>query len=226
MTVNTGSETTSTHRPVRRLDRGQHGNRDHRSERRRARTECRPAGHPPHDSGRRARQALRDGQHVHALRHDRLGRRSILSRAGGPTLSVVRTQIIAHGRNGGAWNGTGAGGAINSSLAAGITASGDGVGYGLGSQIAPTSIGPFEHRARRHAGALHVRRRRRPESARSTSPTSTASQPTSGNRAAAWVDGDSNYDGLVNLADFNALAGNFGQAAVPESLGSMASRCA
>jgi hypothetical protein len=27
------------------------------------------------------------------------------------------------------------------------------------------------------------------------------------------VHGDSNYDGVVNLADFNALAGNFGQTA-------------
>jgi hypothetical protein len=32
-----------------------------------------------------------------------------------------------------------------------------------------------------------------------------------------WVHGDSTYDGLVNLNDFNALAGNFGLVAGPDS---------
>ncbi|CAN5640658.1 hypothetical protein BH09PLA1_BH09PLA1_09890 [soil metagenome] len=68
---------------------------------------------------------------------------SLLLRAGGggQLPSTIRNQIIA-GRNGGAWNGSSANGAINSSLAAGANPT-DAIGYGLGSQIAPTSIGPF-----------------------------------------------------------------------------------
>src|SRR6185369_16762622 len=62
-------------------------------------------------------------------------------RAGGPTLAAFRT-LLRFGFNGGAWNGTNALGSINSSLAASSPGS-DGVGYGLGSEIAPTSIGPF-----------------------------------------------------------------------------------
>ncbi|MBC8107446.1 MAG: hypothetical protein H7Z14_12710 [Anaerolineae bacterium] len=67
---------------------------------------------------------------------------AFISRAGGPiTLDGFRSRIIA-GRNGGAWNGTGAGGAINSSLAA-TSLLADAVGYGLGSEIAISSIGGF-----------------------------------------------------------------------------------
>src|SRR5204862_513554 len=66
---------------------------------------------------------------------------ALLSSAGGPSLTTFRNQISA-GRNNGVWNGTNASGAINSSLAASTNIS-DGVGYGLGSQIAPTTVGSF-----------------------------------------------------------------------------------
>jgi hypothetical protein len=58
-----------------------------------------------------------------------------------PSQGDFRTLITA-GHNGGSWSGTAVSGAINSSLAA---SSGllDGVGYGLGAQVAPTSIGSF-----------------------------------------------------------------------------------
>ena len=69
------------------------------------------------------------------------GRGRSVSRAGGPTPAAFRSQIIA-GRNSGAWNGTSTSGAINSSLAA-SSPLGDSVGYGLGSEIAPTSIDGF-----------------------------------------------------------------------------------
>ena len=65
---------------------------------------------------------------------------ALLWRAGGQTPDF-RAMLTA-GRNGGAWNGTSANGAINSSLAA-ASPQGDGVGYGLGSEISPTSIGGF-----------------------------------------------------------------------------------
>jgi hypothetical protein len=66
---------------------------------------------------------------------------SFLSRAGGLSQPTVRAMILA-GRNGGAWNGTSATGAINSSLAA-TPAKPDGVGYALGSEIPMSTIGPF-----------------------------------------------------------------------------------
>jgi hypothetical protein len=50
--------------------------------------------------------------------------------------------LLTRGHAAGAWNGTNVGGAFNSSVAAGSAAS-DGVGYGLGSQIKPATIGPF-----------------------------------------------------------------------------------
>ena len=55
---------------------------------------------------------------------------AFLSRAGGPSLASFQT-FISRGYNGGAWNGTNASGAINSSLAA-SSALPDAVGYGLG----------------------------------------------------------------------------------------------
>ena len=50
--------------------------------------------------------------------------------------------IRDRGYNAGAWNGTNAAGVINSSVAA-TSSIADAVGYGLGSEIAPTTIGPF-----------------------------------------------------------------------------------
>jgi hypothetical protein len=65
---------------------------------------------------------------------------ALLWKAGGQTPDF-RAMLIA-GRNGGAWNGTSASGAMNSSTAA-SSSLGDGVGYGLGSEIAPTTLGGF-----------------------------------------------------------------------------------
>src|SRR5439155_17689867 len=65
----------------------------------------------------------------------------LVTAAGGSSQFSFRT-LLTRGRNNGSWNGTNAGGSINSSLAA-ASALGDGVGYGLGSEIRPTSIGPF-----------------------------------------------------------------------------------
>lgn len=66
---------------------------------------------------------------------------AFLSRAGGPSLASFQT-FLTRGYNGGAWNGTDAQGAINSSLAAGGSPN-DAVGYGLGSEIALSTIGGF-----------------------------------------------------------------------------------
>ncbi len=137
---------------------------------------------------------------------------ALLSRVGGPTLPTFQTWLT-NGYNNGAWNGTSASGAINSSTAAASPFS-DGVGYGLGSEITPTTIGPFLI----NPGDTLLRY------------TLDGDADLSGNvnlndfnRVAAnfgqsnkvWVDGDSSYDGLVNLTDFNALAANFGQSAGP-----------
>jgi hypothetical protein len=67
---------------------------------------------------------------------------ALLSKPGGPTQATLRT-LLTRGFNGGAWNGTNAAGAINSSLAANASSPADAVGYGLGSDIAVTSIGGF-----------------------------------------------------------------------------------
>ncbi len=139
---------------------------------------------------------------------------ALLVRAPGPTLAAWRADIIA-GRNGGAWNGVSLSGSVNSSLAA-TTPFSDGVGYGLGSQIALTTIGSFS------IGANDTLLRYTRDG---DADLSGSVNLVDFNRVAAnfgqsnrvWVDGDSNYDGLVNLADFNALAGNFGQFAAPDS---------
>jgi hypothetical protein len=66
---------------------------------------------------------------------------ALLSRSGGPTSSQFQTWLT-RGYNGDGWNGTNASGAINSSLAASSSLP-DAVGYGLGSDIAISSIGGF-----------------------------------------------------------------------------------
>jgi hypothetical protein len=137
---------------------------------------------------------------------------AFLSRAGGPSLTTFRNQLIA-GRNGGSWNGSGAGGAINSSLAAASSLS-DGVGYGLGSQIAPTSIGPFSVAT----GDTLIRYALDGDADLSGNVNLADFNRLAGSFGQAnkvWVDGDSNYNGLINLTDFNALAGNFGGALSP-----------
>ena len=133
---------------------------------------------------------------------------SLLKRAAatGPTLPQFRAALTA-GRNGGAWNGTNAAGAINSSLAATSLLS-DGVGYGLGSQIAVTTIGGFAIAAGdtliRHTlnGDANLNQQVNLDDF-----TALAASFGTGN---SWVRGDSDYDSAISLNDFTALAANFG----------------
>ena len=137
---------------------------------------------------------------------------ALLSRAGGPTTAQFLGQIIT-GRNGGAWNGAGAGGAVNSSLAA-STALRDGVGYGQGSEIGITSLGPFVI----ESGDTLLRYALEGDATLDGQVNLSDFNRLASNFGAAgraWVHGDSNYDDTVNLIDFNALAGNFGVAAAP-----------
>ena len=136
---------------------------------------------------------------------------ALLARPGGPTLGAIR-RWLQIGHNGGAWNGTDATqGSINSSLADSSSRS-DGVGYGPGSQIAPTSIGSF---AIAPNDAL-VR-----YTLNGDADLDAAVNLNDFNRLAAnfgqsnkqWFEGDFTYDGAVNLSDFNLLAGNFGASA-------------
>lgn len=66
---------------------------------------------------------------------------AFLSRADGLTSAAIRT-LIQRGYNAGAWNGTNGQGAINSTLA-NASSLPDAIGYGLGSEILPTTSGSF-----------------------------------------------------------------------------------
>jgi hypothetical protein len=140
---------------------------------------------------------------------------ALLSRAGGPSLTAFR-RLLQFGYNGGAWNGTNALGSINSSLAASSPV-GDGAGYGLGSEIALTSIGPFNI----GAGDTLIR-----HTLNGDADLNGVVDLADFNRLAAnfgqagraWVHADSNYDGNVDLTDFNLLAANFGQSVAPTAV--------
>jgi hypothetical protein len=126
---------------------------------------------------------------------------------GGPTQAALRTFLV-RGYNGGAWNGTHAQGAIHSSLAA-STADRDAVGYGLGSEIAITSIGSFAI-APTDLLARHTLSGDANLDAAVTLQDFNRLAGNFGQTNRAWVHGDSTYDGAANLLDFNQLAGNFG----------------
>jgi hypothetical protein len=139
---------------------------------------------------------------------------ALLMRSPAGTLDGWRAGII-NGRNGGAWNGVAPNGAINSSLAA-TTPIGDGVGYGLGSQLGFTTIGSFAIGAAdtlvRYAldGDANLDGRVNLQDFNRVAANFGAAAP-------FWTRGDFNYDDRVNLLDFNALAGNFGAtAATPD----------
>jgi hypothetical protein len=139
---------------------------------------------------------------------------ALLWRAEGTTPDF-RT-LLTRGRNAGAWNGTGTSGAINSSLAASTPRS-DGVGYGLGSEIAVPGIGGFSIAA----GDTLLRYTldgdaNLDQQVNLADFNRLASNFGQSNRV--WVNGDFNYDGAANLNDFNPLAGNFGSAVAPAPL--------
>jgi hypothetical protein len=134
---------------------------------------------------------------------------AFLSRAGGPTIATFQSLLVP-GFNSGSWNGTSATGAINSSLAASSPLR-DGVGYGLGSQIAVGSLGGFliqpDDVLLRYTldgdanldALVNLQDFNRLAS--------------SFGAGSLWSQGNFNYDSIVNLSDFNLLAGNFGHAA-------------
>src|SRR5262249_10504478 len=131
---------------------------------------------------------------------------ALLSPAGGPSQMTFRNQLTA-GRNNGAWDGTSASGAINSSLAA-STSTSDGVGYGLGSQIAPTTIGSFTI----GASDTLLRYALDGDANLDTSVNSidfNILAANFGQTGKVWVQSDFNYDGSANSVDFNILTSNF-----------------
>jgi len=139
---------------------------------------------------------------------------SLLKRAAatGPTLAQLRAALIA-GRNGGAWNGTNAAGAINSSLAAASLVS-DGVGYGLGSQVGVTTIGPFAIAA----GDTLIRHTLNGDANlnQQVNLDDFTALASSFGAAAIWVRGDFDYSSSVDLNDFTALAANFGRSVIAD----------
>ncbi len=118
--------------------------------------------------------------------------------------------LLTTGHAGGTWSGTGAGGSVYSSLAANSPIS-DGVGYGIGSEIAATNLGGFTI----NPGDTLLRYTLDGDANLDAAVnlddfTRLAAAFGSGNR---WVQGDSNYDSAVNLNDFTPLAANFGTSA-------------
>jgi hypothetical protein len=133
---------------------------------------------------------------------------AFISRLGGPSQATFRSQII-FGRNGGAWNGTATSGAINSSLAA-STPIGDAVGYGLGSDVAVTSSGPFSIAP----GDTFIRYTLEGDAnldARVDNVDLGILSLHFQTAATAWTSADFDYNGLVNVDDMDKLAKNFGQ---------------
>ncbi len=131
---------------------------------------------------------------------------ALLSPAGGPSQATFRNQLIA-GRNNGAWNGTSASGAINSSLAASSSLI-DGVGYGLGSQIAPTTIGPFSIAAGDTLLRYTLDGDANLDHAVDTTDFNILAA-NFGQTGRIWSQSDFNYDGSDDTTDFNGLAVNF-----------------
>jgi hypothetical protein len=122
--------------------------------------------------------------------------------------------LLTSGFAAGVWNGTSSSGAINSSFAANSIAN-DGVGHGLGSEIAPTSISSFAI-----APGDIVLRYTLNGDANLDQLVNLADfnrlAANFGQANRAWTSGDWTYDGIANLTDFNALAGNFGSSAGPQ----------
>jgi hypothetical protein len=130
---------------------------------------------------------------------------------GGLTLVAFR-RLLQAGHNGGAWNGTDAAlGSINSSVAASSPRS-DGVGYGPGSQIAPSTIGPFTIAPNDVLLRYTLNGDANLDAVVNLNDFNVMAA-NFGQTNKQWFEGDFNYDGTVNLNDFNLLAGNFGASA-------------
>ena len=145
---------------------------------------------------------------------------ALLSRAGALT-PVFRT-LLGRGYNGGTWDGTSTSGAINSSLAA-STQLGDGVGYGLGSQIGISSIGSFSIAA----GDTLLRSTLNGDA----NLDARVDIADLGILATNWQDtgktfaqGDFNYDGIVDISDLGMLATNWQQSLPVPSQSALRSR--
>jgi hypothetical protein len=123
--------------------------------------------------------------------------------------------FLARGRNGGLWNGTNAEGAINSSAAAG-SAPGDGVGYGLSSQIGISAIGSFAI----NPGDILLRYTLDGDADLSGSVDVADLGRLASNwqgSGKVWSQGDSNYDSQIDVADLGALASNWQLSAAARS---------
>jgi hypothetical protein len=126
---------------------------------------------------------------------------------------TVRGWLIT-GQNGGAWNGAG----IMSSTANTSPTTGDAVGYGLASQIFGISGGQTATFLGKTVGPSEtlVRYTRYGDSDLNGTVNLAdfnALAANFGQTNRVWSQGDFNYDGTVNLTDFNALAVNFGLSA-------------
>jgi hypothetical protein len=143
---------------------------------------------------------------------------SLLTRAGvsGPTPAQMRNAII-NGRNGGAWNGAGGPGiaAMNSSLAAGSAAL-DGVGYGLGSQIAISSTGGFNIAPGDTLFRYTLEGDANLNGAVNAADLGVLSLNWQGN-SKVFSQADFNYDNKVDLWDLYGLSKNFNQTLPPAS---------
>ncbi len=131
---------------------------------------------------------------------------------GGPTQAALRNFLI-RGRAGGAWNGTSTLGAINSSLAAG-SKSGDGIGYGLGAQIAVAAVGSFSIGPTELLTRYTLEGDANLDQAVNFSDLVVLAQ-NYGTAGRSWVQGDSNFDSNVGFQDLVALAQTYGAALSP-----------
>jgi hypothetical protein len=127
---------------------------------------------------------------------------ALLSKPGGPTQDTLKT-LVARGYAAGAWNGTNASGAINSSLAAGGSPD-DAVGYGLGSEIAINSIGGFNIAA---ADVLVRYTRCGDTDLNGVVDFDDYSRTDNGfnNHRSGWVNGDFDFNNVVDFDDYSLI---------------------
>ena len=106
--------------------------------------------------------------------------------------------FLTRGYNAGAWNGTNLAGAINSSLAAQALC-GDGVGYGLGSEIGISTIGGV-HASHPATCCCATRSTATPTSIKASTSRILGILATNWQGTSkAWAQGDFNYDGSVDV---------------------------